>query len=92
LYRGKPGRAAPPAPSCARSQYRGSAYFSGASKSKSRTSRLAAAGREIAAARTPERFACELFEAIAPFAQKRKNWSAWQPFDRPHRFGRLFGR
>jgi len=53
---------------------------------------LAAAGREIAAARTPERFACELFEAIAPFAQKRKNWSAWQPFDRPHRFGRLFGR
>jgi glycosyltransferase involved in cell wall biosynthesis len=53
---------------------------------------LVAAGREIAAARTSERFARGLFAAIAPFAQKRKNWSAWQPFARPHRFGRLFGR
>jgi glycosyltransferase involved in cell wall biosynthesis len=53
---------------------------------------LATSGREIAAARTSEHFARRLLEAIAPFAQKRKNWSAWQPYARPHRLGRIFGR
>jgi glycosyltransferase involved in cell wall biosynthesis len=53
---------------------------------------LVAAGRAIACVRTSEQFARGLFEAITPFTQKRKNWSAWQPYLRPHRIGRIFGR
>jgi len=50
------------------------------------------AGRAIAGERTAERFARGLFGAIEPFAQKRKNWSAYQPYVRPLRVGRIFGR
>jgi glycosyltransferase involved in cell wall biosynthesis len=53
---------------------------------------LIAAGRQVAAERTAEHFARGLFAAIVPFAQKRKNWSAREPYARPHRVGRLFGR
>jgi glycosyltransferase involved in cell wall biosynthesis len=53
---------------------------------------MIAAGRAIAAARTPERFARGLFEGVAAFAQKRKNWSARQPYVRPLRLGRILGR
>jgi glycosyltransferase involved in cell wall biosynthesis len=53
---------------------------------------LIAAGRTIAHERTAEQFARGLFEAIRPFAQKRKNWSAYRPYVRPHRLGRIFGR
>ena len=38
------------------------------------------------------RHARGLFEAITPFTQKRKNWSARKPYVRPHRLGRIFGR
>jgi glycosyltransferase involved in cell wall biosynthesis len=53
---------------------------------------LVAAGRAIAAERTAEAFALGLFEAVKPFAQKRKNWSTRTPYTKPLRLGRLFGR
>jgi len=52
---------------------------------------VTAAGRAIAAERTAERFARGIFEAVKPFAQKRKNWSAREPYTRPLRIGRVFG-
>ena len=53
---------------------------------------LAAAGRALADARTSDHFARGLFEAIKPFAQKRKNWTTRQPYVKPLRVGRIFGR
>ena len=53
---------------------------------------MIAAGRVIAAERTPGNFARRLLEAVAPFAQKRKNWSARHHYVRPLRLGRIFGR
>jgi glycosyltransferase involved in cell wall biosynthesis len=53
---------------------------------------LVAAGRVIAAERTAGRFARGLLDAVGPFAQKRKNWSARQHYVRPLRLGRVFGR
>jgi glycosyltransferase involved in cell wall biosynthesis len=57
-----------------------------------RRASLVEAGRALAASRTAVSFAQGLFSAINPFAQKRKNWSATEPYVRPHRLGRLFGR
>jgi len=56
-----------------------------------RRAALVAAGRAIAAERTAERFARGIFEAVKPFAQKRKNWSAREPYVKPLRIGRVFG-
>jgi len=53
---------------------------------------LIAAGRAVAAERTAEHFARGLFEAVRPFAQKRKNWSTRTPYTKPLRLGRIFGR
>jgi len=52
---------------------------------------LIAAGRAIAAKRTAESFARGLLEAVTPFAQKRRNWSARQPYVRPHHIWRILG-
>jgi glycosyltransferase involved in cell wall biosynthesis len=52
---------------------------------------MIAAGRAVAGARTAEGFARGLLEAIRPFAQKRRNWSARQPYVRPHHIWRILG-
>jgi glycosyltransferase involved in cell wall biosynthesis len=54
--------------------------------------RLVAAGRALAGARTGEQFARGLYEAMAPFARKRKNWSSRRPYVKPLRIGRIIGR
>jgi glycosyltransferase involved in cell wall biosynthesis len=61
-------------------------------RDRARREAMIAAGRAIAGERTAARFARGLFEAIEPFAQKRKNWSTRRPYDRPLRVGRVFGR
>ena len=53
---------------------------------------MVAAGRVIAAERTPVRFARGLLDAVGPFAQTRRNWSSRQHYGGPLRVERIFGR
>lgn len=58
----------------------------------SRRAELVTRGKARAAQHTAVDFARGLLDAVRSFEQKRKNWSATEPYDRPHRLGRVFGR